>query len=143
MGLIDATKNPATSGNPQSQAKLDQNQQQQVDLAVKQAVDFIFSKENANALADAAESSDPVTAIVDTATQVLKGIYEAARQAGHELTVEIVAVIGFNIAHIFASVLSLADIIKPEEVESVAKQAYDVAIQNHNAAGQQAPQQPT
>lgn len=147
MGLLDGASQsqiqgqqqatPATPAQPQG--KLSAQQQQQADLAIKQATDFILDSENANNLADMAESGDPVKAIVEMAMPLLQSIYAAAEQAGHALPPEVVATIGFNVSHIMASVLALAKIITQEQVEQIAKQAFDAAIERHNGSVQ--PQQ--
>lgn len=144
MGLLDAASQQQIQQQPgqQPDQQLPPELQQQVDLGVKQATDFILQYDNANALANMADSSDPITAIVETGIPLLNTIYEAAGKAGRELDQRVVASIGFNVAHVMASVLALADVIKQEDVEPLAKQAYQAAIDKHNqGAGQQQPAQ--
>lgn len=147
MGLLNTASQPQIQGQAQAapvtpavpaQGKLNPQQQQQADLAIKQATDFILDTENANNLADMAEGGDPVAAIVEMAMPLLKSIGAAAAQGGHELSAEVIASVGWSVAHIMASVLALAKAIPQEQIEPVAKQAFQKAIEQHNAAGQQA-----
>ena len=139
MGLLEnngqAQQGQQSLPSEQPEQKLNPQQQQQVDLGVSQATKFILEQENANRPADMAESGDPIQAMVEFALPVLRSIYTAAQDAGHELSPEVVASIGFNVAHVMATVLSLADVITPEEVESIAVEAYQTAIEKHNTAG--------
>lgn len=147
MGLLDSQAQPVQPAQQPQQAaqprgKLPPEQQQQVDLGVKQATDFMLQYENAEQLATMAETTDPVTAIVDMGLPLLNTIYAAAKEAGRELSQPVVASIGFNVAYVMASVLALADVIKQEEIEPLAKQAYQAALDKHNQGAGQAPQQP-
>ena len=114
-------------------------------LAVNQASMFLLEYENARTLADMAEASDPVTAIVEMAPTILRAIYDSAKQAGHELPPEMISLIGNDVANVMASVLVLMDVIEQKDMADVAKQAYKIAIDKHNSgatAQQQATTQP-
>lgn len=147
MGLLDAAQQPkiAAQSAPKPQPNnLDERQNQMLTLAVNQASMFLLEYENARTLADMAETSDPVTAIVEMAPTILRAIYDSAKQAGHELPPEMISLIGNDVANVMASVLVLMDVIEQKDMADVAKQAYKIAIDKHNSGAAQAqPQAPT
>ena len=67
-GQTQPVQQTPPSGQPEQ--KLNPQQQQQVDLGVSQATKFILEQENANRLADMAESGDPIQAIDRKSTRL-------------------------------------------------------------------------
>jgi len=87
---------------------------------------------------------DPVEAIVTIGEAVLKGIYEAARQAGQQLSQELMGIAATQVALLFAAILVNEGVIDIKQLNDVAQKAYEVGIAKHNASFEQQPlvQQP-
>ncbi len=143
MGLLGQHQSgaPEQQAQPQSPqqeqpAKLDQHTQQQIDLICNQSADFILKDENIDRLVEMSKAG-PDKAIADMATTVLKGIYAAASSAGKTIPQEVMAIAGSQVALLFSAVLANEGVIDIKQIQQVAQQAYDMAVQQHNARFEQ------
>jgi hypothetical protein len=107
-------------------------QEKIVNTLLKQAVDFLFEEKNAVALADSAKGGNPADVIAQFSVQLLKGQYDAAGMAGKQLDITAMAIAGREVAKIMAQILVLAGVIKPEQAEAVAQEAFQKGVQLHN-----------
>lgn len=138
MGLLEQPQATAPeqtaqpTAKPQQPPELDPQTQQQVDLICNQASDYITQDENTDQLV-AMSKNGPAEGIANLATTVLKGIYAAASQAGKTIPQEVMAIAGAQVALLFAAVLANEGVIDVKHIQQVAQQAYDMAVQQHNA----------
>jgi hypothetical protein len=123
--------------NQQQAQKASPEQEAIVNKLLKQAVDFLFEEENAVQLVEAAKAQGPVDAIAQFAVQLVTQQYKAADMAGKQLDMAAVALAGREIGKIMAQILVLAQVIKPEQAEQIASEAFQKGIAMHNqSAGQ-------
>lgn len=116
----------------QPQKGVSPEQEEIVNKLLKQAVDFLFEEENAVALVEAARAQGPAEAVAQFAVQLVTQQYKAAEMAGKQLDMTAVALAGREVGKIMAQILVLAQVIKPEEAEQVARQAFEQGIAMHN-----------
>jgi len=127
----------------QQKLNLPPEQQQQLELIANQAADYILQDKNTDILVKMAQR-DPVEAIVTIGEAVLNGIYEAASQAGQQLSQELMGIAATQVALLFAAILVNEGVIDIKQLNDVAQKAYEAGITKHNASFDQQPsaQQP-
>lgn len=121
---------------PKSGQGLSPEQQKQFDTVSKQALTFLLEDGNAKLIIDKAKASDPKTAIVEAIQPVLQGIWSAAEEAGAKLEMAIFLAAGLNVITILADMIAVAGVIPEDQVQQLATQAAQEAVQQHNAGVQ-------
>lgn len=117
----------------QGQMSFSDEEIKQVNLIIRQASQVLLDDKNMEDIATTAKQGDPVVAIVQSVLPVLKNVYEAASRAGKQLDMKVMALAGRELIKILVAVLGAAGVIAPEQAGQVAAQAFDQAIQEHNA----------
>lgn len=117
---------------PELQKEPTPEQAEIIDKLMKQATDFLFEEENAIQLVEAAKAQGPVDAIAQFAVQLVTQQYKAADMAGKQLDMYAVAMAGKAIGNIMAMILALAGVIKQEQAEQIAQQAFEKGVATHN-----------
>lgn len=152
-GPADMQGGPMERGQPGVAGKkgLSPEQQKQFDTVSRQALSFLLEDGNAQLIAQKAKASDPKTAIVGAIRPVMQSIWSAAEQAGAKLDMPVFLAAALNVITILADMLAVLGVIPEEQVQQLAQEAAQDAVQQHNAevgqgqpeAPQEAPQQPS
>lgn len=115
---------------------LSPEQQKQFDTVSKQALSFLLEDSNAKLIIDKAKASDPKTAIVESVTPVLQGVWASIEEAGANVEMHIFLAASLNVITILADMMAVAGVIQEDQVQQLATQAAQEAVQQHNAGVQ-------
>lgn len=124
---------PPTGGPPgEAMPEMSPEARQQFELIINQATDYIMLDESMDSLVALSKQS-PAEGVANLATTVLRGIYEAASNAGKEIAPEILSMASGQVAIIFSSILANEKVIEVGQIAAVAEDAYKIALEKHNA----------
>ena len=126
---------------PKQGKGLPPEQKRQFDTVSKQALSFLLEDNNAKLIIDKAKTSDPKTAIVESVQPVLQAVWASIEEAGAKVEIPIFLAAGLNVITILADMMAVAGVIPEDQVQQLAQEAAQEAVQQHNA-GMQQPQQP-
>jgi hypothetical protein len=126
---------------PNAQQGLSQQQIQQMQLVVKQALGELLQDDTADMLVKQAQQGNPQEIVARAIGPLLQAVYQSAADAGQNLDMVTVLAAGVQVIGVVGEMLVKAGVIPEQELPSFCAAVAKMAVDQHNAAqgGQGAP----